>query len=274
MFNRFRDSLVYPSRIINYRKDKLIRVIGYMLLFAAIASIPAMAGVYRIDSIPISEQETFEENLIPEEIPCVLNSGILTCDTPVNTIFYEDELAAIISTIDVRVGVSDVDFPISEVSVDGLQIMFTSETVDIYYAGTVFEMPYDELPSEFSSLDFNDVKDNPEEFTASIMEAINAYVKSVRPLLLTMTFFIGFIMYMVLILFVVFMNATMLKMRFKVIPFKETFIMGVYMGTTLYILLIMNVLFGFGLFMIVLFLILSFRQTNAVNMEIMKRMKK
>jgi len=275
MFNRFRDSLVYPRRIINYRKDKLIRVLAYVAMFATLATVPILVGVLRFESVPLSEREAFQDNLIDEEIPCVLNNGTLTCDeTPIDKIFYENTVPTGLVSLDVTLGVTDEIVPTNDENPAGMTILFGDGTVHFFYAGTQFEMPYSDLPSQFSSLDFKDVNEDPDAFTNQIMDGIGAYLKSIRLLTLSMTFVMGFVMYLLLIMFVVLMNAFVLKMRFKVIPFKETFNMGVYMGTALYILLILNVLFGFGFFVIMLFLIITFRQTNALNSEIMNKMKR
>ena len=105
------------------------------------------------------------------------------------------------------------------------------------------------------------------------MDGFGDYLISQGAIIATIMLVSGLIGNIFMILFVVFMNAIILKMRFKVIPFKETFNMGVYLGTSLYILLILNGFFGLGIFIIILFLILTFRQTNAISYEIMKRMK-
>ena len=115
---------------------------------------------------------------------------------------------------------------------------------------------------------------NPDAFTDNMMDGFGDYLKSKGQIIAPAILITGFVGNVFMILFVVFMNAFILKMRFKVIPFKETFNMGVYLGTTLYILLVINGFFGLGYFTIFLFLILTFRQTNQISYEIMKRLKK
>lgn len=271
MFNRFRDSLVYPRRIINYRKDKMIRVIGYMMLFALLMLSSTIVVLAQFERIPQTVREMYQENLSDAEINCILDDGTLTCDEePVLTRFYSET----IGLVSVSMGVSDDEPTASEISTLGIDLFFSNEVVYLYYAGIPIEYTYDQLPDEFSSIDFSQSSTDPNAFTDVIMDGFGNYLISVSNIIVPILLISGMIGNVFMVFFVVFMNAIILKMRFKVIPFKETFKMGAYMGTSLYILLILNGFFGMGMFMIILFLIVTFRQTNALSFEIMKRMKK
>lgn len=270
MFNRFRDSLVYPRRIIEYRKDRFLAVLGYMAVFALLMLTTTILLIARFDTIPQNVRDSYQDNLTGVDINCILDDSVLTCD-PEQTmeIFYTDT----VGLMEISMGVSN-DIPeASEIEAMSLSIIFSNDVVYMYYAGTAFEYGYDELPDSFSDIDFSLATSDPETFTNVIMDGLGEYVNSMGHIIAPFLLISGFIGNILMILFVVLMNAVILKLRFKVIPFKETFRMGVYMGTTLYILLIVNGFFGLGIFTIILFLILTFRQTNAVNMEIMKRMK-
>jgi len=271
MFNRFRDSLVYPRRIINYRKDRFLKVLAYMVVFAVLMLSSTIVLIARFDRIPQTIRDQFQENLIEENIDCVVDDSVLTC-VPEDTfeIFY----SSVVGLINITMGVSD-DMPKDEeIEVLSLSIFFSNDVVYLYYGGTAMEYAYDDLPDAFSTIDFSTISSDPEEFTNVMMDGFGDYVKSMGYIIVPLMLFMTFIGNMLMILFVVFLNAVILKVRFKVIPFKETFKMGVYMGTTLYMLLILNGFFGLGMFTIVIFLILTFRQTNALNMEIMKRIRK
>ena len=78
MFNRFRDSLVYPRRIINYRKDRFLKVLAYMVVFAVLMLSSTIVLIARFDRIPQTIRDQFQENLIEENIDCVVDDSVLT----------------------------------------------------------------------------------------------------------------------------------------------------------------------------------------------------
>jgi hypothetical protein len=267
MFERFRDSLVYPKRIIQYRKDKLIKVFGYMLLFAILMSAAVTVSIFRFERIPSNVRDLYQDNLTSDVIPCEVINQTFGCITGVNFkgLFYDDGL--------IVMGVSE-DPSISDYSILNVSFIFGPNNVHVYYSAMEFVLDYKDLPSEFSNIDFSLIQSDPDAFTDQMMDGVGEYLISIKsvvaPIIIGSSIFGNIIM----ILFVVLMNSTILKMRFKIIPFRETFKMGAYLGTTLYILLILNGFFGLGYFTIFLFLILTFRQTNQISLEIMKHIKK
>jgi hypothetical protein len=270
MFDRFRDSLVYPKRIIQYRKDRFIRVFGYMMLFAILMMSANVVLLFRFDRVPQNIRDLYKEDVTTEVIDCLLEDGDVTCeDDGVEAGFYESNLGM----VDVFMVVSE-NPPTRAMSPLQLAIYFNDNEVNAYYGGYQFTSTYDELPSQFKDIDFRDAANNPDAFTDNMMDGFGEFLKSKGHIIAPVILITGFIGNVFMILFVVFMNAIILKMRFKVIPFKETFNMGVYLGTTLYILLVINGFFGLGYFTIFLFLLLTFRQTNQISYEIMKRLKK
>ena len=268
MFDRFRDSLVYPRRIIQYRKDKFIRVFGYILVFATLMLSASFVGLLRIDMIARSYSDYYKDNLSNELIDCDITDGDVTC-VEEGGYFY----SAPLGLIDVDMGVFE-EAPNEVFSPLNMVVLFVDDQIIVHYGGMIFSGSYDELPEEFRTMDFKDAKNNPTVFSDHMMEGAGAYLKGKLNIIMPIVLISGLIGNVLLILFVVFMNALILKMRFKVIPFKETFNMGVYLGTTLYILFILNGFFGLGIFMIILFLIVTFRQTNAISYEILRRLKK
>ena len=270
MFSRFRDSLVYPRRIIDYRKDKLIRVLGYMFLFAILMLSSTVVLLLRFDRMPQNVRDLYQENLKDTEINCVLDEGNMTCDEDTNESFYVETFGL----VQVLMGVNNLKPDFSDASPLQMQIIFSDEKLYVYYSTYELEFTYDELPEEFSNVDFALVQSDPEAFTDIMMDGTGEYLKSIGGTVASILLISGFIGNIFMVLFIVFMNSIILKMRFRVIPYGETFKMGAYLGTSLYILMILNGFFGMGILMIIIFLILTFRQTNAISYEIMRRMKK
>jgi hypothetical protein len=266
MFERFRDSIVYPKRIIQFRKDHMIRVIGYILLFALLMTSASIVALVRFESIPTVFRDAFKEDIVVVDIPCVTNDTSLVCEEEVTEYFYDDGFFLM--------GVTTQEPDIEETPLLEYRIVFYDDQVIMHYAGIEYGVLIEDLPSSFHNFDFTLLSSDTDGFGEALLDGIGDYLVSLKAILAPIVIVSSVVSNVFMILFVAFMNAIILKMRFRVIPFKEVFKMGTYLGTLLYILLIVNSFFGLGIFMIILFLVLTFRQTNALSMEIFRVIKK
>ncbi len=90
------------------------------------------------------------------------------------------------------------------------------------------------------------------------------------PLMIGVEIIISSLFYLIFIL----VSAWFLKMRYKVIPFKETFTLVTYSSTSIFVILTFYSMLDLSLFVILILLVISFRQNGIMSREIERRLKK
>ena len=65
-----------------------------------------------------------------------------------------------------------------------------------------------------------------------------------------------------------------MKIRYKVISFKEVFVLTTYSSTSLFVILTFYSMLELNLIIIIILLVISFRQSGIMNREIERRLKK
>ena len=267
MFERFRDSLVYPSRILQFRKDSLFRVFGYMLLFVTLMSLGTIIFSLRFTELPNSFTSVFEESLTNESTDCVITDKVMTCT--------EEELVKVYDDEQIRVYVeSRSDIVLSDYKGTVFNFIFHDDMIVLYTSGFEFEFTLEELPVEFHNIDFSLATSDSQEFSEQFLDAVSAYMLLNKGLWAPVMSVFEVLMNLFLITLIVVVNSWILKMRFKIIPYKELFKMSVYSSTSLYVLLTINGLINLGFIFLMLFVVVVIRQTNSLSMAIYKVIKK
>ena len=169
MFERFRDSIVYPVRILNFRKDSFVRVVLYILTFSVLMSTGTILSIVTFDSVPVAFKDVFEESLIDTPLDCEIVSSELVCTEEINQMFYDDGLLTV--SVD-----SNVEIELDSYSFTNVNVIIHDNQISLYYVGLEGLFNIDELPSEFRNLDFGLVESDPEAFTNQVLDGFGNYI--------------------------------------------------------------------------------------------------
>ncbi len=267
MFNRFRDGLVYPKLLLQYRKDSMWKVILYIVFFAALFSSASIVDVIKYDGLSDNYKEYVRQNAVVVTEDCAITNAALICDSEYKIELYEDTI--ITFYLDSH---SELDFDRYEES--GYSIIIHGDYIYFNLKGVnAYTYLISDLNSSIHNIDFSDQTDNPTVFYNSIFNAIDELLVGTKTAwgtsIIVIEILISFSVYMMFIL----LSAYFLRKRFIVVPFKQLFAMTTYSSSGLFVILIFDSIFELDLFLIVLLIILAFRQNNALSSEIERRLK-
>jgi len=263
MYNRFRDGLVYPRRIVDYRKDRIILPLVYVFLFAIVMATASIINVVKYEGLSETYKTYVKDNHNEITSTCSLVDYTLTCDQDTNLLLYEDRYIFIYANN------SDTIEP----SVyDGFKyhIVINKDNYDLYFMGSsITNGKLSDLSSDLENLN---IDGGDEYFNAAFGIVSNKLVESRAywgSILIIFQVVLNFFLYMIF----VFVNTIFLRRRFPVIPFKENFVMSTYSATTLFIILAFNNIINLNIFITVVLIFMAFKQTNVLNVEIASRLK-
>ena len=266
MFTRFRDSLVYPARIINFRKDSAWMIISYIVTFAILMSLGVLVFVINFSQIAPPIQESLLDGFNNEAIDCQIVNSELTCTDNMIKGFYES------SYVNVYIDSSD-DFDMSNFSTLETNVVVHKNSVIVTVGLLSEEYLISDLPSEFHNVDFNDLGTDS-GLEEQLIEGVSNYMVNTKNMWGPIFFIIEFISNIFFIVLIILVHSWILKARFRIIPFKEVFKMSTYTGTAIFLLLTFYGMVDLGIFFLILFLVVSVRQTNQLTMAIYKVIKK
>ncbi|PAT02134.1 hypothetical protein CI105_01980 [Candidatus Izimaplasma bacterium ZiA1] len=263
MFNRFRDGLVYPRRVVDYRKDKIIIPLFYVFLFAIVMATASIINVVKYEGLSETYKTYVKDNHKEITSTCSLVDYTLTCDQDTDLLLYEDRYIFIYANN------SDT---IDPTFYDGFKyhIVINEDNYDLYFMGSsIVNGKLSDLSSDLKNLD---IDGSDEYFNAAFGIVSNKLVESRLywgSALIIIQIVLNFLLYMIF----VFVNTIFLRRRFPVVPFKESFVMSAYSATMLFIILAFNNIINLNIFIIVVLIFMAFKQTNMLNVEIASRLK-
>lgn len=268
MYTRFYNSIISPRNIVNYRTDSLFRVFLYILFFAVLLSTRITIDTITFDGIGGAVKESMISEFETVDQTCIIEDAVFTCATAESTLVYQDVVIGFYTD-------SFDNFNSSVYSSDGYAIILHGDSLHFVVSGTeLMTIPISELSEEFQQLDFSTQDTDPTYFYATIFDAADEYLMSIKTYwgtgMIIIDFLTNFTMFMIFIL----VSAWMLRMRFKVIKFKHLFVMTAYSSTALYLILILNSLYSLSFFIIVIMLIVAFRQNSQLSVELYRRLNK
>jgi len=268
MFKRVRDSLVYPKEILNYRKDHLFFVLLYLFFFAIILSSGTVIDVIKYDGLANAYKASIEEEMTVVTQDCEILDATLICAGEYYINLYEEPVFAVyLFSKDIS------DF--SEYPSSNYSFVFNEDKVYIFIAGiNSFTIQISDLPIQLQNIDFDNQINDSTAFYSNIFSGIDELLMGYKniwgPMLIAIEIIISSLFYLIFIL----VSSWFLKMRYKVIPFKETFTMTTYSSTSLFIILTFYSMLELNIFIIVILLVISFRQNGIMSREIERRLKK
>lgn len=268
MYERLRDSLIYPEQILNYRKDSIFRILFVLLLYAAIMSLYIIVDTTTFDELNIPTMDYLEEQFVTEDIPCEFNDSVLICDEDTNQLLfnYLDAIGVYVHSGDV------VDY--SSFDEGSVSMIFHDDELILISFGSPITMKITDLIPAIDDIDFRVIESDQDGFNESLIKIIEDTMVQTKstwaPIVITMYILLNFL----LALLIALITGFFFKTRYKVIPFKETFRFGVYMSSSTYLILGLMNMIGLELFLFVLIIFINSRQmgrvVNAIN-QVMKK---
>ncbi len=268
MFKRVRDSLVYPAQILNYRKDRIIFVLFYIFFFAILLSSRTVIDVVKYDGLSAVYKELVTQEMTVVTEDCEILDASLLCDEEYTIKLYEEVMFTIYLDSN-----DDLDF--SDYPSDRYTLIIHDEHVYFYVFGMrSLEVPISELPTTLQNINFEDQVNSPSDFYNRLFLGLDDLLVGYKdvwgPMVVAVEVMISTTFFLVFVL----VSSWFLKIRYKVIPFKETFTLTTYSSTSLFIILIFYSMLELSLFIIIILLVLSFRQNSIMSKEIDRRLRK
>lgn len=266
MFTRFRDSIVTPARIVDFRNDKAIWVILYVLFFAMLLSTRMIIDVVTYDGLSFAQQNEIIDNLPELNENCGFDATSYQCDPEETTLVYQDVMMSYY--LDSHDSLQYDDYETQ------YNIVIQGETVYFIFANVVvYELPLASVSTDLQNLDFSLQSSNPDVFEYRILSSIDDYILSYKSFWGPMVILADIITAVILFFAFVLLSAWMLRFRFKPVPFKQLFVMTGYSSTAMYLILIFNSLFNLSFFLVIILIFIAFRQNNQLSIEIIKRLR-
>ena len=158
MFNRFRDGLVYPKMLLQYRKDAMWKVILYIIFFAILFSTASIIDVIKYDGVADSYKEYVRQEATSVTEDCAINNAVLVCDSEYMIEIYEETIFTFyLDSYD------ELDFDRYDSS--GYTVIIHNDSVHFNYNRfNMYSYLISDLDSSIHNLDFNDQTDDPTTF--------------------------------------------------------------------------------------------------------------
>jgi hypothetical protein len=242
MFQRFKDSIVTPARIVEYRNDHLIWVLLYILFFALLLSTRMIIDVVTYDGVSLADQRVIARELPDLDPDCGFQNYEYICDTEATTLLYNDTIIGYYLDSHDTLQYASYESQYNIVA-QGDSMYF------LFNGNLVFETTLDCFgDNALANLDFSLQDSDPDQFEQLAFGIVDDVILSYQdfwgPILIAVDILTGIILFLAFIL----LSAMMMRFRFKEVPYRQMFVMNAYSATALYLILIFNSLFNKFLF--------------------------
>lgn len=268
MYNRFRDSLVNPQRIVEFRKDRVIFALLYVVFFAFLLSTRTTIEISTFDGLTPNTKEYIKTEMVVIGDTCQVDDAVINCDEAIRTKLYSN--GVIHYYIDAYGEINP------DMYTEGYNIVFHKDMIKLVFSGTVVEtmsMHISDLPDTLHNLDFELQTTDPDAFYTQLFTGVDEFLMNQKivfaPVIIITEMLSNFVLFMLFVL----VSSWFMKMRFKPIKYRDLFVMTAYSGTALYLILIFDSLFSLSFFLIVILILIAFRQNNALSRELLKRLE-
>ena len=267
MWNRFKDSLLNPKHLVEYRNDSLLRVLLYMFIFVVLLATRTIITGATFDGISYGDRENLIQQTETMDPDCVMIDAVYSCDTEKSQLFLSNLMVSYYFDSSETLDYSSYD--------NQYNVVINKDKIHIVTAGIpLYTMLIEDLPDDLHYINFEWQTTDPSYFYDSIFGGISEYIVVNKPIWVPTMIIMDMLSSILLFMIFVLISAWMLKARFKVIKFKHLFIMTVYSSTALYVLLIFNSLYNISLFIMILLVIVAVRQNSQLSVELYKRLNK
>jgi hypothetical protein len=267
MYIRFRDSLINPRNIVDFRNDSIWLVLLYVVFFSLLLSTRTTITSLQFNGISPAQKVVLAENFEDLDPTCGIVNGTYICDTKETRLFYEDFI------INYYVESND-SLQLDAYTAQYNVIVYSDQIVLVFGNSVLFEQPINELNSDIQNLSFALQSTDEEAFNTVIFDTVDEYIMSYKSVWAPLTIAVDIISSFLLFIFFIILSAFMMRIRFKQIPFKKLFVMTAYSSTSLYVILIFNSLFSLNILLVILLIFFAFRQNNQLSLELLRRLHK
>lgn len=247
LITRIKNSILHPKEISKYRFDSIGYVILYLILLILISGIAIPIKYSFVNELDENQKvEILRYAVDTQGLDCVMDDAQLSCNLTEPEEFYLNSSYIIIKgQLDVNVlDILSEEQPFAAIVFEENQVSIYSRT------NKIGNMLYEDLPSEFHNLDFNNISDitaddfwNP-VFTGTsklISEYKTIFVASISIIIYASN---AFVMLFTLILMTLLLKLFSLRIK---ISFSEAFKIVVYSMTTYSFILALSLALGFTL---------------------------
>ncbi len=268
MFNRVRDSLLYPKEILKYRKDSMFFVLFYLFFFALLLSTRTAIDVLKYDGMSNIYKDNIQETMTIVENDCYISDSELFCDSELTILLFEDVLFKVY--LDSNELIDSNNYDSGEYAII---IHEKSVFVTIYGMNNV-QFLISEMPEELHNLDFKDQTLDENLFYTTLFTGIDKLIVSYKGIWGTLFVLSEFLLYMTFYLLFISISSLFLRNRYKFFTFKEAFTITTYSSTGLFIVLTFFIMLELDIIYLIIFILISFRQSGILNREIQNQFKK
>ncbi len=268
MFNRVRDSLVYPKEILKYRKDRILFVLFYLIFFAILLSSRTVIDVIKFDGLSDVYKASIEEKMTVVSQDCEILNAELICTGDHLIMAYEESLFSIY--LDSNSSIHFNTYPSDKYS-----LIIHDDQIYFYIFGiNSLTVPLSDLPLKLQNINFSDQVNNPTVFYDNLFSGVDELLLNYKTIWGTITIVTEILISIIFYLIFTLVSAWFMKIRYKVISFKEVFVLTTYSSTSLFVILTFYSMLELNLIIIIILLVISFRQSGIMNREIERRLKK
>ncbi|MFW6284833.1 MAG: DUF1189 family protein [Bacillota bacterium] len=268
MFQRVKESIIAPERLIKYRNDPLYKVFFYMVFFAILMTTSIIVTLITFDGVSAQERRAIENDYTEPESACVIEDATLECDEAEPYTLYATSGMQFV--VDGRDTLEPSDYT-------GLNYHFVlhDDTAYVFVMGIIAEeRPIEDLDSSVHSLDFNPGPDEESDFFDAVFTVVDQELDEAKPLWGSALIVTEILSALILFNLFVLLNAFLIQRRLRKVPFKQMYKMMTYASTLLFIVLIFDAMWEMNLFLFLILLFIAFRQTSKLSFEIQRRLYK
>lgn len=267
MYVRFRDSLINPRNIVDFRNDSIWLVLLYVVFFALLLSTRTTITSLQFTGISPAQKVVLAENFQELDPTCGIVDSVYECSTSETTLFYEDLLINYYFE-------SNDSLQMEEYSSQYSVVVFEDQLLLLFGGSVIYEQPISELKTSFQNLDFSLQTSDEEAFNNIIFDTVDDYIMTYKSIWAPLTIAVDILSSFALFIFFILLSGLMMRLRFREVRFKQLFIMTAYSSTGLYVILIFNSLFNLNIFLVILLIFFAFRQNNQLSLELFRRLHK
>lgn len=244
MFKRFRSGLFFPSEIINYRFEKKIITILYLLILVILSALPSFIILFGDDTLSYADKKVIRDAFRNEDVPYkIANYQLLYTGTTAEELFVVE----LTDTLNVIL-TSEAEFneEISPFSVDAF-IILTKEKVIYQRSLTKIELFNYSDYSNLENFDFSGAISDDYDFWFDVFPIVNQQLERFSLLLnlvnLAGLFLVSLFSLLILGLIITFFQ----KLFIPYLNFGSVFQLMIYVLTPYVIGQLLASLFGFAL---------------------------
>ena len=267
MYKRFRDSIVYPEEIINFRNDSIFRVLFFLIIFAILLTLPMILDVFKFDTIPLYQYNTLKESLYTESFDCDITNNFVSCDSEESVLLIDN-----FNGINVYVVSGEIDYSLYDTN--STELLLHEDNVILLFGTLKVTEKLSYFGDVFQDMNFRTIEDDFDQFSNTFIHNLQNVMTQTKgywgSMLVSAYIFINFMM----VLLISFLTGFVIRMRFKKIPFKQTFRFGTYVSSITFLALVFMNFYGLEFFIFLIILFFNSRQIGRLTTAIDQTIKK